>query len=166
MAYWFDVMSEISDRKYPEQIAYLRENYGFSQAHANALVLYSRGSTTSRRFNTFEDYLATLPPDQQATVTSIFALLQRKFRKLDLVIAWNQPMLRQGTQYVFGISATRTYLLMAPIGPGILDEFRDRLSGYQVNKKTIRIPSDWRPDAQLLNDLVKARLAQIDAAND
>ena len=161
MAYWFHVMAEIRDRKYPEQIAYLRENHGFSQAHANALVLYSRGSTSSRRFETFEEYLAPLPAEQQVTIREIFALLQSKFPKLDLVIAWNQPMLRLGTQYVFGVSATRGYLLMAPFGPGILDEFRDRLSEYQVNKKTIRIPSDWHPDGRLLSALVKARLTQI-----
>jgi hypothetical protein len=34
MSYWFDQMDEIADRKYPEQIAFLRENHGFSQAHA------------------------------------------------------------------------------------------------------------------------------------
>lgn len=37
-------MAELVDQKYPEQIAHLRENYGFAQAHANALVMYSRGS--------------------------------------------------------------------------------------------------------------------------
>ena len=58
MTYWFDEMTKISDRKYPEQIAYLRENHGFSQAHANALVLYSRGSKSAKRCHTIEEYLA------------------------------------------------------------------------------------------------------------
>jgi len=42
MKYWFKVMATIKDKKYPEQIAHLRENYGFSQAHANALVIQLR----------------------------------------------------------------------------------------------------------------------------
>ena len=42
MAYWFKVMKELESEKYPAQIAYLRENHGFSQAHANAL----RGTAT------------------------------------------------------------------------------------------------------------------------
>ena len=58
MSYWFERMAEVADKKYAEQIAYLKENYGFSQTHANALVLYSRGSTSSRRFNTLDEYLA------------------------------------------------------------------------------------------------------------
>ena len=52
MSYWFDQMDQIKDRKYQEQIDFLRENHGFSQAHANALVMYSRGSTSSRRYDT------------------------------------------------------------------------------------------------------------------
>jgi hypothetical protein len=31
MAYWFDQMAEIAGTKYLEQIAYLKENHGFSQ---------------------------------------------------------------------------------------------------------------------------------------
>ena len=44
MKHWFAVMKTVAGKRYPEQIAHLRENYGFSQAHANALVLFSRGS--------------------------------------------------------------------------------------------------------------------------
>ena len=50
MSYWFGVMAELEARKYPEQMAYLQENHGFSRAHANALIMHSRGSTSSRRF--------------------------------------------------------------------------------------------------------------------
>ena len=39
MSYWFKVMAAFEGKKYPEQIAHLRENYGFSQTHANALVM-------------------------------------------------------------------------------------------------------------------------------
>ena len=38
MKYWFKVMATIKDQKYPEQIAHLRENFGFSQAHANVIL--------------------------------------------------------------------------------------------------------------------------------
>ena len=52
MAYWFKVMAKLEGKKYPEQIAHLKENYGFSQAHANALVMFSRGSESSQRLRT------------------------------------------------------------------------------------------------------------------
>ena len=160
MKYWFSVMNKLDGKKYPEQIAHLRENYGFSQAHANALVMYSRGSTSASRFNTPAEYYKTITPEQAKTVRAIFKAIQGKFPKLELVIAWNQPMLREGTKYVFGISATKGYLLMAPWSKDVLEEFLPKLEGYKVNKKTIQIPSDWEVDAKLLNQMVKARLAE------
>ena len=74
MKYWFGVMKEISDRKYPEQIAFLREEHGFSQAHANALVMYSRGSTSSQRFDGFSDFLAQHDDTKKKTIRNIFKM--------------------------------------------------------------------------------------------
>jgi hypothetical protein len=166
MSHWFEVMDTIRDQKYPEQIAYLRENHGFSQAHANALVLYSRGNTTSRRFDTLDDYLAPCDPVTQETVRAMFGVLQKKFKRAEVVIAWNQPMLKVDGEYVFGLSVLKNYILMAPYGSGdVLAQFRDRLvaDGYKVNKKTIQVPLDWKPDAKLLVDMAAARIAEVTA---
>ena len=162
MAYWFDVMSEISDRKYQEQIAYLRENHGFTQAHANALVLYSRGSTSARRFNTIDEYLATTDDVKAKTVRAMFAAITEKFPELETVIAWNQPMLRVDGKYVFGVFVAKDHITMAPMSNSVLEEFRPRLSAYDMNKKTIKVPSDWKVDKKLLRDMAAARLAEIE----
>jgi uncharacterized protein YdhG (YjbR/CyaY superfamily) len=159
MSYWFEVMERISDRKYPEQIAYLREEHGFSQAHANALVLYSRGSTSSRRFETLDDYLTPLDATKQETVRAILRAITSRYRSMETVIAWNQPMLKYRGQYVFGVSVLTNHILIAPWG-GVLDDFRPRLTGYKVNKKTIQVPVDWKPDVALLRDMVAAQIAQ------
>lgn len=158
MSYWHDQMKLIKDLKYPEQIAYLRENHGFSQAHANALVLYSRGNTTSKRFNTLEDFLAPLDVTKQKTIKAIFNALKTKFPKGEIVIAWNQPMLKIDGQYVFGVSVATKHLLIAPWGEGVIDKFLPKLKDYEVNKKTIKIPVDWKVDAKLLVDMVTASI--------
>jgi uncharacterized protein YdhG (YjbR/CyaY superfamily) len=160
MKYWFGLMAKLEGKKYPEQIAHLRENYGFSQAHANALVMYSRGSTSAQRFDKPSDYFKSISPEQAKTVKAIMKAIQNKYPKLELVIAWNQPMLREGTKYVFGVSATKNYLLMAPWSTQVLDAFRPKLTDYKVNKKTIQIPSDWDIDEKLLEQMVKDRLAE------
>ena len=160
MKYWFAVMAKLEGKKYPEQITHLRENYGFSQAHANALVMYSRGSKSAQRFNKPSDYFKSITQEQAKTVKAIMKVIQTKYPKLELVIAWNQPMLRDRTKYVFGVSATKNYLLMAPWSAEVLDAFRPKLTNYKVNKKTIQIPSDWEVDSKLLQQMVKARLAE------
>ena len=47
MAYWFKVMAKLEGKKYPEQIAHLKENYGFSQTHA--CLLYTSPSPRDRQ---------------------------------------------------------------------------------------------------------------------
>lgn len=160
MSFWFKVMASLEGKKYPEQIAHLRENFGFSQAHANALVMYSRGSTSARRFETPTQYYKSIDPKQAKTVRAIMKAITDKYPDLELVIAWNQPMLRKGTMYVFGCSVTKNYILIAPWSTEVLDKFRPKLSEYQVNKKTIAVPNDWDVDIKLLQAMAKARLAE------
>ena len=94
MSYWFSVMKDLADEKYPAQIAYLRENHGFSQTHANALVMYSRGSLSAKRFDTPAQFYKSIGKDQAKTMRAIFKAITTKYPKAELVIAWNQPMVR------------------------------------------------------------------------
>ena len=161
MSYWFERMAELSGTKYPEQIAYLKESHGFSQTHANALVMYSRGSKSAKRFATIDDYLAQFDAVKKKTVRSIFKAITSEYPKLELVIAWNQPMLKIDGQYIFGVSVLKKHILLAPFSKQVLEKFAPKLAGYIVNKKTIQVPVDWKPDAKLLLAMTKARLAEV-----
>jgi len=160
MSYWFKVMKEIKGDKYPQQVAHLRENYGFSQAHANALVMYSRGSTSSRRHDTPADYYKSIDPKQATTLRKIFRTIQSKYPKTELVIAWNQPMLKLGNDYIFGATATKKHILMSPWSSDVLADFADRLEHLELKKKTIGVPNDWKVEEKLILDMVKARIAE------
>ena len=161
VAHWISQLQERSDWKYAEQIAFLKEEHGFSQAHANALVMYCKGSDTTRRFGSLNDYLKSADAQTKTTVHAIFDAIQKKHPKLELVIAWNQPMLKLGTEYVFGLSTHTKHIVLAPWGKDALARVAEGLDGYKVNKKTIQVPTDWKVDAKLLNELVKLRLAEV-----
>jgi uncharacterized protein YdhG (YjbR/CyaY superfamily) len=160
MSYWFKVMSKLEGMKYPEQIAHLRENYGFSQAHANALVMYSRGSVSAHRFETPAQFYKSIDPKQAKTVRAIMKAITDKYPELELVIAWNQPMLRIDTFYVFGASVSKNHISIAPWSTEVLDQFRPKLSDYRATKKMFAVPNDWPVDTKLLQAMVKARLAE------
>jgi len=160
MSYWFKVMKEIKDDKYPQQVAHLRENYGFSQAHANALVMFSRGSTSSKRHDTPADYYKSIDPKQATTLRKIFRTIQSKYPKTELVIAWNQPMLKLGNDYIFGATATKKHILMSPWSSDVLADFADRLEHLELKKKTIGVPNDWKVEEKLILDMVKARIVE------
>ncbi len=159
---WIDRVKDLGDAKYPEQIAFLRENHGFSQAHANALVMYVRDSPTSRRFANPAEYFASADPTAAATMQAVFAAITTSHPELTLVIAWNHPMLRTpGGQYVIGMSAAKRHLLINPFSGDVLDQLAGELSGYEMNKQTFKVPLDWKVDPKLLGALVAARLAEL-----
>lgn len=158
MAYWFKVMASLEGKKYPEQVAHLKESYGFSQAHANALVMYSRGSTTSRRFEKPSDYYKTLTPQQAKTMKAIFTAITTRYPQLELVIAWNKPMVKLGTTYIFGASAAKNHILLAPWNQEVLKAFAPKLSQYTLNKKTFAVPNNWDVDTTLILGIIKASL--------
>lgn len=157
ISFWIKQVKDLGkEAKYPEQIACLRENYGFSQAHANAVVMYVRGSTTSKRHASVESYLKSLTEPRRSTAKAIIDTIMKKRPQLELVMAWNQPMFKWDGKYVFGLSAATKHLLLAPFNSEVIASFSDRLEGYTVLKKTIRVPADWKVDARLVNDLVGA----------
>ena len=161
MNYWFTQMKKVKDKKYPEQIAFLKENFGFSQAHANALVMFTRGSKSSRRFETPKELFASIDKNQAKKAREIFAAIKSKHPKLQLVVAWNKPMLKSGDAYVFGLGFAKHHILIAPWSKDVMAAFADRLAGYKVNKKTIEVPSDWKVDEKLLLTIVKESINNV-----
>ncbi len=165
MSYWFGQMEEIAERKYPEQIAFLRENHGMSQAHANAIVMFSRGSTSAKKYSSFKEYFDLHDATKQKTAKAIFKAIESKYPKMEQVIAWNQPMLKLGDDYIFGLNILKNHILIAPHdGRQIIKDFAERLEGYEVKLKTIQVPIDWKVDAKLLQDLAAARIKEIKAS--
>ena len=158
---WIERLRELGDAKYPEQIAFLRENHAFSQAHANALVMYVRGSETSKRFKNPKEFFASIDPVAAKTAQEIFAAITTKYPDLELVIAWNQPMLRLDTNYIIGLSVAKNHITLNPFSGDVLESFNAKLSKYVVNKHTFQVPIGWKVDTALLRALATARLKEI-----
>ena len=161
MTHWFTIMEKLEGRKYTEQIAHLKENYGFSQTHANALVMYSSGSESSKRYNTPTDFYKSVTPEQAKTMKAIFKAITTKFPQLEIVIAWNQPMVKLDMHYIFGASASTKHVLIAPWDQDVLKKFAPKFKEGTALKKTIQLPNDWEVDAKLIQALIKASLANI-----
>jgi uncharacterized protein YdhG (YjbR/CyaY superfamily) len=123
--------------------------------------MYTRGSKSSKRFNTLEQYLEPFDAVKKKTVKSIFKAIKAKYPKMELVIAWNQPMLKLGDDYVFGVTVLKNHILMAPWSKDVIAQFEDQLGDYKVNKKTIQVPVDWKVNAKLLQDMAKARVKEL-----
>ena len=176
MSDWLDLMAEHAGRRYPEQMMVLRADHGFSKTHANAVVMYARGSTTSQRFASLDDYLTEADPTGARTVRRILDGLVARHPATSITIAWNQPFLtldataeRPKARHLFSVGVLTSHLLAAPGSSVVLDTFRERLvhvHGLTVNRKTFRLPLDWDVDEQLLDVMVTAELEHATGQSD
>jgi uncharacterized protein len=123
--------------------------------------MYSRGSTSSKRFETPAEFFKTVSPQQAKTMKAIFKAITTKYPQLELVIAWNQPMLKFEKHYIFGCSAATNHILIAPWDQDVLKKYTPKFKEYKVNKKTIALPNDWEVDVKLLQAMAKDSLAAL-----
>lgn len=161
VAEWLEELAALGDVGYAEQMTFLRDRHGFSRTHANAVVMTARGSASAKRFADPEAFFASLEAQHEQLARAIFATITERFGDLELVVAWNQPMLKRGSDYVFGLSAATRHLTIAPWG-GLSDAVTSRLGDLEANVKTVKVPLDWEIDAELLHLMVGERLAEID----
>jgi len=158
---WFDLLAAAGPASYNAQMALLRHDHGFSRTHANAVVMTHRGSPSARRVASPDAWFAALPPDHARTAQAVFAAITDRHPDLDLVIAWNQPILRTAAGYVFGVSAATRHLTCNPFSAEVLQKYAPQLAGGRLNAHTFSVPIGWPVDAPLLDRMVAARLAEL-----
>jgi uncharacterized protein len=116
------------------------------------------------RFDSLEDYLASLDLVKAQTIRAVIESILEQFPELEVKISWNVPQIYRDGKYVFGVSALKNHLALAPWSTRVIKNFQTRLEqqNYVVRKNLFQIPVDWEIDAKLLGDLVRARLAELD----
>ncbi len=120
---------------------------------------------STARFTSVDDYLASLEPVEAGTMRAIIHSILTEFPETDVKLAWNVPHIHRGKDYVFGMSAAKNHLSLNPWSEQVLNDFRSRLEkSYVVLQAIFQVPVDWEIDRELLGDLVRARLAELDAA--
>ena len=67
-------------------------------------------------------------------------------------------MFRNGRRYVFGVMGGKNHILIAPFDASVLKALSARLEGFEVNKKTVRVPVGWKVNNSLLRDMIKLQI--------
>lgn len=165
-SHWLDLVRErIAEQgaAYDPLVTWLREEHGMTREHASALVLYARGSTTSRRVADLDGYLDGKDATGAATARAILDGLVARHPGTAITIAWNQPCLTRTDdgRRLFSVGVMTAHLTAAPWSVEVLDAFREDLAarGLKVAAKTFRLPADWTVDTELLDAMVAAELA-------
>ena len=115
----------------------------------------------SSRFETVGDYLGSLDDAKADTLRSVLDGIRRDYPTAQPKIAWNVPQVQIEGKYVFGVSAAKNHLALAPWSDAVMSAFAQRLAGYETTKGIIRVPVDWQVDHELIRDMIAARLAEL-----
>jgi uncharacterized protein YdhG (YjbR/CyaY superfamily) len=94
-------------------------------------------------------------------VRAIFKAITTQYPELELVLAWNQPLVKLDKHYIFGASASTKHVLIAPWDQKVLKEFAPKFKEGNALKKTIHLPNDWEVDATLIQAVIKASLSNL-----
>ena len=114
------------------------------------------------RFNSVEEYFASQDPVKARTLKSVIDYILTQFPELESKISRNVPTIHRNGKYVAGICAYKHHLTFAPWSPRVIKDFKVRLGKFVVWKNCFQIPVDWEIDRELVQDLVRARLAELD----
>ncbi len=117
---------------------------------------------SSPRFNSVEEYLASLDPAKERTLRSVIDFILTQFPDLESKISWNVPTIHRNGKYVVGLAAYKHHLTFSAWSPRVIKDFKVRLGKFVVWKNCFQIPVDWKIDRKLVKDLVRARLAELD----
>ena len=116
----------------------------------------------STRAQTVDDYLAALPEEARATLEKIRKTIKAAAPKATEVISYQIPMYKHHGMLV-GFAAFKDHCSFFP-GTKALATYKDELKAYKTSKGTIRFPIGKPLPAALVKKLVKARVADNEAA--
>lgn len=116
---------------------------------------------SSSKFSSIDDYLASLDSTKAETLRNILNFVLAEFPDARAKIAWNVPHIERDGKYLMGLAAYKNHLTVSPWSAFVMTDFTPRLHGYKIFKNCFQIPVDWEMDADLIRDLVRARLAEL-----
>lgn len=107
-------------------------------------------------------YLAGLPNDQHAALQSLRETVAATAPEAVEAISYGLPAFRYRGEAIVWYHATKGHCSFFPTGEPI-DAHREALAGFQLSKGTIRFKPDHPLPKDLVAEMVRYRVAQVDA---
>lgn len=116
------------------------------------------------RSKTVEAYLASLPEHKQGPAEALRQLIRTTMPAGEERMSSGAPFFWHRGRRAVGYGAAQDHLSFFIMHGRVLKTHRDHLKGLNVSTTVIRLPLHQPLPEALLRNLVRARLAEIDAA--
>ncbi|PWD50890.1 hypothetical protein C8046_09735 [Serinibacter arcticus] len=111
---------------------------------------------------TIEEYLERLDPEPRAQLVRIRSLVKELVPTAEETISYGMPTLTYGGRALVYFTASKKHLSFYP-SSWALDAFRDRLAGWTTTAHAVQFTLDNPLPDDLIADLVRAHVRDIDA---
>lgn len=108
--------------------------------------------------------LAGLPPETREALEELRRTIAAAAPDAVEGIGYGVPAFRYRGRPLVSFGAGKSHCSFYVQSPAVLDAHRDELAGYETSKGTIRFAPDEPLPAALVTTLVRARMAETDAA--
>jgi len=112
------------------------------------------------KVETIDGYISEQPENVQPILNEIYETIRQNAPNAAERMSWQMPTFWQGENLIH-FAAHKKHLSVYPGGEAT-GVFAERLSGYKVSKGTIQLPLDKPIDHDLLADIVRWRVEQVE----
>lgn len=108
-------------------------------------------------------YLAAQPPDQRELLQALRARVAALAPHATETISYAMPAFKLADRFLLSYAAWKRHCSVYPIHDDLLDRYADALRGYTRTKGSLHFSRALPLPDGLLDDLVRARVAAIEA---
>jgi len=108
-----------------------------------------------------DEYLAELEEPKRSTLATMRAMLLEIEPELTETIGWGAPIFKLKGKNVAGLCAFKNHLVFSPQSAAVLEANGPALTGYVVAKTSLQFPVDQPLPRQLVESLLKGRIAEL-----
>ena len=110
---------------------------------------------------TVDAYLASQPEPQRAALERLRARIRELILDAEEAISYGFPAFKVGGKGVVWIAGWKEHCSIYPLTDAFLAAHPHELAGYSVGKGTLRFEPDAPPPDELIDELVRERLADV-----
>ncbi len=111
-----------------------------------------------------DDYLSGIEDEAARDVlTHIRDIVLELVPDAEQGTSYGMPAMRLRGRPLLAFKLTKAHLAIYPFSPAVIEGVRDRLAGHSLSKGTIRFSTDQPVPDDILRDLVRLRVAEIEA---
>lgn len=114
---------------------------------------------TNSKYKTVDEYFANVPAHTLHLLKELRETIKQAAPEAEEVISYNMPAIKQGKVLVYYAAYNGHIGFYPTASPMIV--FKDRLTKYKTSKGAIQFPLDAPIPKQLVKDIVKFRLADV-----